>query len=188
MPIAARAAPRPSYLIERLVDAAARELDIAPDVIRRRNFIKPKAMPYTTPTGKIYDFGDFDALLARAKEMIDWDGFKKRAAASKRDGKLRGIGVSTYIEACGNMGPETATVHARQGRRRHHPDRLAIVGAGPRDRLCADRCRAARPAAGAGADAAGRHRQDQNRRRHRRLELDPVRRRLADQRGQKARR
>ena len=102
--------PEASYLIERLVDAAARELGLAPDVIRRRNFIKPKAMPYTTPTGKIYDSGDFDALLSRAKDMIDWDGFKKRAAASKRYGKLRGIGVSTYIEACGNMGPETATV------------------------------------------------------------------------------
>ncbi|MCC6890264.1 MAG: xanthine dehydrogenase family protein, partial [Hyphomicrobiales bacterium] len=102
--------PEATYLIERLVDAAARELDVSPDIIRRRNFIKPKAMPYTTPTGKIYDSGEFDALLARAKERIGWDGFKKRATESKRRGMLRGIGVSTYIEACGNMGPETATV------------------------------------------------------------------------------
>ncbi|MBV9348513.1 MAG: xanthine dehydrogenase family protein molybdopterin-binding subunit, partial [Pseudolabrys sp.] len=102
--------PEASYLIERLVDAAARETGIAPDVIRRRNFIKPRAMPYTTPTGKIYDSGDFATHLTRAQEAIGWDGFKKRAAAAKKQGKLRGIGIATYIEACGNMGPEKATV------------------------------------------------------------------------------
>jgi carbon-monoxide dehydrogenase large subunit len=102
--------PEAAYVIERLVDAVAHELGIAPDVLRRRNFIKPKAMPYTTPTGKIYDSGDFAAHLSRAQELIGWDGFKKRAAAAGKCGKLRGIGISTYIEACGNMGPETATV------------------------------------------------------------------------------
>jgi carbon-monoxide dehydrogenase large subunit len=102
--------PEASYLIERVVDEAARELDVAQDVLRRRNFIKPKAMPYTTATGKIYDTGDFAAHLARAQEMIGWDGFKKRAAEARRHGKLRGIGIATYIEACGNMGPEKATL------------------------------------------------------------------------------
>ena len=102
--------PEASYLIERLVDTAARELDIAPDTLRRRNLIKPKAMPYTTPTGKIYDSGDFAGTLARAQEVVDWNGFNKRAAASKRAGKLRGIGIATYVEACGNNGPETANI------------------------------------------------------------------------------
>jgi carbon-monoxide dehydrogenase large subunit len=102
--------PEAAYVIERLVDAVAHEIRVAPDVLRRRNFIKPKAMPYTTPTGKIYDSGDFTAHLNRAQEMIGWDGLKKRAGAAKKNGKLRGIGISTYIEACGNMGPETATV------------------------------------------------------------------------------
>ena len=102
--------PEASYLIERLVDAAARDLDIAPDALRRKNLIKPKAMPYTTPTGKVYDSGDFAGVMARAQEVADWKGFNKRAAASKRDGKLRGIGMATYIEACGNNGPETANV------------------------------------------------------------------------------
>jgi carbon-monoxide dehydrogenase large subunit len=102
--------PEASYLIERLVDAAARELDIGPDTLRRRNLIKPKAMPYTTPTGKIYDSGDFAGTLARAQEIADWNGFNKRAAASKRAGKLRGIGVATYVEACGANGPETANI------------------------------------------------------------------------------
>ena len=102
--------PEASYLIERLVDTAARDLDIAPDALRRRNLIKPKAMPYTTPTGKIYDSGDFAGAMARAQEVADWNGFGKRAAASKRAGKLRGIGIATYVEACGNNGPETANI------------------------------------------------------------------------------
>jgi aerobic carbon-monoxide dehydrogenase large subunit len=102
--------PEASYLIERLVDAAARDLDTAPDALRRKNLIKPKAMPYTTPTGKIYDSGDFAGGMARAQEIADWSGFTKRAAASKRAGKLRGIGMATYVEACGNNGPETANV------------------------------------------------------------------------------
>ena len=102
--------PEASYLIERLVDAAARELDTAPDALRRKNLIKPKAMPYTTPTGKTYDSGDFAGTLARAQELADWNGFGKRAAASRRTGRLRGIGIATYVEACGNNGPETAVV------------------------------------------------------------------------------
>jgi len=102
--------PEASYLIERLVDAAARDLGIAPDTLRKRNFIKPKAMPYTTPVGKIYDSGDFAGTMTRAQELAGWDGFNKRAAASKRAGKLRGIGLATYVEACGGNGPETATL------------------------------------------------------------------------------
>jgi carbon-monoxide dehydrogenase large subunit len=97
-------------VIERLVDAAARELGIAPDVLRRRNFIKPKAMPYATATGRVYDTGDFAGHMARAQELAEWDRFKQRAAAAKRKRRLRGIGLSTYIEACGSMGPDTATV------------------------------------------------------------------------------
>jgi aerobic carbon-monoxide dehydrogenase large subunit len=106
--------PEASYVIERLVDAAARELDIAPDTLRRRNFIRPKAMPYATATGRQYDSGDFAAHMARAQEVADWDGFAKRAAAAKRKGLIRGIGLSTYIEACGTMGPDTATLMLEQ--------------------------------------------------------------------------
>ena len=102
--------PEAAYVIERLVDAAARELGVAPDALRRRNFIKPKAMPYATATGRVYDSGDFAAHMARAQELAGWDGFAQRAAAAKRKGLLRGIGLATYIEACGTMGPDTATV------------------------------------------------------------------------------
>ncbi|TAK48885.1 MAG: xanthine dehydrogenase family protein molybdopterin-binding subunit [Xanthobacteraceae bacterium] len=102
--------PEAAYLIERLVDAAARKLDIAPDVIRRRNFISSNAMPYRTATGKVYDSGAFAAHLARAQEMIGWKEFPKRARAAKKAGLIRGIGLSCYVEVCGAMGPETATL------------------------------------------------------------------------------
>jgi aerobic carbon-monoxide dehydrogenase large subunit len=102
--------PEAAYVIERLVDAASRDLGIAPDVLRRRNFIKPLAMPYKSATGKIYDSGDFAAHMVRAQNVSDWANFKARLARSKRAHKLRGIGLATYIEACGNNGPETATV------------------------------------------------------------------------------
>lgn len=102
--------PEAAYVIERLVDAAARDLGIAPDVLRRRNFIKPDAMPYRTATGKTYDSGEFAAHMARAQSVSDWADFQTRLAQSKQARKLRGIGLATYIEACGNNGPETANV------------------------------------------------------------------------------
>ena len=102
--------PEAAYVIERLVDIAAHEIGIAPDELRRRNFIKPGAMPYQTATGKNYDSGDFAAHLDRAQELADWSGFPARLAQSKKAGLWRGIGVSTYVEACGNNGPETAAI------------------------------------------------------------------------------
>ena len=102
--------PEAAYVIERLVDAAAREIGIAPDALRRRNFIKPAAMPYQTATGKSYDSGDFAAHMQRAQDIADWAGFRARLAQSKKAGRLRGIGLATYIEACGNNGPETAII------------------------------------------------------------------------------
>ena len=100
--------PEAAYLIERLVDVAARERGIAPDELRRMNFIK--AMPYTTATGKIYDSGDFGRHLGRAQEIAEWNKFPQRLARSRAAGHLRGIGVATYIEACGNNGPDSARV------------------------------------------------------------------------------
>jgi aerobic carbon-monoxide dehydrogenase large subunit len=106
--------PEAAYVIERLVDFAAREIGVEPDALRRKNFIKPKAMPYQTPTGKTYDSGDFAGHMARAQEIADWAGFKQRLAAAKKAGRLRGIGLATYIEACGNNGPDAATVKLGQ--------------------------------------------------------------------------
>jgi aerobic carbon-monoxide dehydrogenase large subunit len=102
--------PEAAYVVERLVDAAARKLGMAPDAIRRKNFITPRAMPYKTATGKIYDSGDFTAHMKRAMEIANWKEFPKRAKAAKKQGLVRGIGLGTYVEVCGTMGEETADV------------------------------------------------------------------------------
>ena len=102
--------PEAAYVIERLVDAVARELKLAPDEIRRRNFIAKGAMPYTTASARVYDSGDFAGHLARAQELADWKGFPARAELAKKAGKFAGIGLSTYIEACGMTAPESGKV------------------------------------------------------------------------------
>ncbi|MBB4361584.1 carbon-monoxide dehydrogenase large subunit [Bradyrhizobium sp. CIR18] len=102
--------PEAAYVIERLVDACARKLDMTPDAIRRKNFIPPKALPYKTATGKVYDSGDFAAHLKRAMEIAEWKEFGKRAKAAKKNGLIRGIGLASYVEICGVMGEETANV------------------------------------------------------------------------------
>ena len=102
--------PEAAYVVERLVDACARRLDMTPDAIRRKNFITPKSMPYKTATGKVYDSGDFTAHMKRAMEVADWKEFPKRVKAAKKQGLVRGIGLATYVEVCGTMGEETANV------------------------------------------------------------------------------
>ncbi|MCA8928434.1 MAG: molybdopterin-dependent oxidoreductase, partial [Alphaproteobacteria bacterium] len=98
-----RGAGRPeiTYLIERLVDRAARDLGEDPIAYRARIALAPDAFPYTTPTGLTYESADFGALLEQAKQRVDWDGFAARRAASQAEGRLRGLGVCLYIERCG---------------------------------------------------------------------------------------
>jgi carbon-monoxide dehydrogenase large subunit len=102
--------PEAAYVVERLVDAAARKLGLTPDAIRRKNFIPPRALPYKTATGKVYDSGDFAAHMKRAMEIADWKEFPRRAKAAKKQGLVRGIGLASYVEVCGTMGEETANV------------------------------------------------------------------------------
>jgi carbon-monoxide dehydrogenase large subunit len=83
---------------------------MTPDAIRRKNFIAPRAMPYKTATGKVYDSGDFTAHMKRAMEIAGWKDFPRRARAAKKQGLVRGIGMSSYVEICGTMGEETANV------------------------------------------------------------------------------
>jgi len=91
--------PEAAYNLERLVDYVAREMGMKPEAIRRKNFIAPSAMPYKTPIGdRTYDTGDFDQHMTQAMTVADWSGFKDRLKASKKAGKLRGIGMATYIE------------------------------------------------------------------------------------------
>jgi carbon-monoxide dehydrogenase large subunit len=102
--------PEAAYVVERLVDAAARKLGMTPDAIRKKNFIQPKALPYKTATGKVYDSGDFAAHMKRAMEVANWKEFPKRAKLAKKAGLVRGIGMASYVEICGTMGDETANV------------------------------------------------------------------------------
>jgi carbon-monoxide dehydrogenase large subunit len=102
--------PEAAYVIERLVDASARKLGMSVDAIRKKNFIQPKALPYKTATGKVYDSGDFAAHMKRAMEVATWKEFPKRAKLAKKAGLVRGIGMSSYVEICGTMGDETANV------------------------------------------------------------------------------
>ncbi|MBZ0216559.1 MAG: molybdopterin-dependent oxidoreductase, partial [Fimbriimonadaceae bacterium] len=105
--------PEAAYLIERLVDKAARELNVTPEDLRRRNFVSPQEMPFTSPTVRTCDTGEFNQHMTRAMEMADWAGFEKRRARDEQDGLLRGIGMATYIEACAGGGSEHATVSVR---------------------------------------------------------------------------
>lgn len=93
--------PEATFLMERLLDEAASQLDMDPLEIRRRNLIHPEALPYATPTGFTYDSGDFPRILDRCAELADWSGFPARRAASEARGVLRGRGVSYYIEQGG---------------------------------------------------------------------------------------
>ena len=91
--------PEATFVVERLVEVAARELGLDPAEFRRRNFVK--SFPHQTPVIMAYDAGDYDASLTKAQQMHDVPGFAARKAASASKGKLRGLGYSAYIEACG---------------------------------------------------------------------------------------
>jgi len=91
--------PEASFLLERLMETAARKLKVDPAELRRKNFIT--SFPYQTPVIMAYDAGDFNASLDAALKAVDYAGFAARKEKAKKEGKLRGIGVSCYIEACG---------------------------------------------------------------------------------------
>jgi len=91
--------PEATYVVERLVETAAREMKLDPAEIRRRNFIR--TFPYQTPVALLYDIGNYDATLDAAVKLADVAGYAGRKAESARRGKLRGIGYAAYIEACG---------------------------------------------------------------------------------------
>ena len=93
--------PEATYVVERIVETAARELGKDPAELRRLNMIKPDQFPYETPVALVYDIGDYEASLDKALELVDYAGFAARRAASEAEGKKRGIGFACYIEACG---------------------------------------------------------------------------------------
>jgi len=98
-----RGAGRPEaiYIIERLMDAASRQLGLDPPELRRRNMLRPAQMPYTNPMGKTYDSGNFEGVLDRALVLADWQGFEARAAEARKRGRLRGRGIAAFLEWTG---------------------------------------------------------------------------------------
>jgi len=98
-----RGAGRPEaiYIIERLMDAAARELALDPAELRRRNMIRREQMPYRNPMSKTYDSGAFESILDQGLALADWSGFEARRAQSAKRGRLRGRGIATFLEWTG---------------------------------------------------------------------------------------
>jgi carbon-monoxide dehydrogenase large subunit len=102
--------PESNYIVERLIDAAARELGVDRAALRRANMVTPDRMPHKTPVGKLYDSGDFRVVLDHALATMDWAGFETRRAEAASRGKKRGIGLAYYLEATGGAPTERAEI------------------------------------------------------------------------------
>jgi carbon-monoxide dehydrogenase large subunit len=110
-----RGAGRPEgvFIVERLMDAAARQIGIDPRAIRKVNYIKPAQLPYSNPVGQVYDSGAFAHMLERACQLADWDGFAARRKAARKNGLLYGRGLTSYIEWTGGRAhTEKVSLHA----------------------------------------------------------------------------
>jgi aerobic carbon-monoxide dehydrogenase large subunit len=110
-----RGAGRPEgvFIVERLMDAAARQIGIDPRTLRKVNYIKSAQLPYTNPVGQIYDSGAFVHMLERASKLADWDGFAARKKAARKKGLLYGRGLTSYIEWTGGRAhTEKVSLHA----------------------------------------------------------------------------
>ena len=168
--------PEATYVIERLIDDAARELGFDPVELRTKNLIPASAMPYKTALNLNYDCGDFPANQQKALAQADWAGFPARRDEAKSRGKLRGIGIANPIEKAAGPGQEFAEI-------RFHPSGNATLldgqqepGPRPRDHLQASAERKARARSGDRAIHRRRHRPRRLRHRHQRLALDGDRR------------
>jgi len=105
--------PEANFLMERLMEKAAREMKLDPVELRRRNFIGPTEFPHRTHLGDLYDSGDFARMLEHALDAADANGFEKRKNESKAKGKLRGRGVSVYLEWTGAIPTETVDIEVQ---------------------------------------------------------------------------
>ena len=108
--------PEATYILERLVDLAAHEMGVDPAELRRKNFIPPDAFPYETPVVLTYDSGNYEGALNKALEMIDYKSLREEQKKARDQGRLLGIGISSYIEACGIAPSKVAgAIGARAG-------------------------------------------------------------------------
>jgi len=108
-----RGAGRPEaiFIMERLMDEAARQIGMDRIALRRRNFIRPEQMPYTNPMGQTYDTGQFESVMNQGLALANWDGFAAREVLSRQRGKWRGLGIATFLEwTGGNVFEERVTV------------------------------------------------------------------------------
>ena len=125
-----RGAGRPEavFIVERLFDAAARQIGMDPRTIRKANYIKPAQLPYTNATGQVYDSGAFAHMLERATKLADWDGFAARRREAKKRGMLYGRGLTSYIEWTGGRAHnEKVSLHAMaEGRVILHSGTMAM--------------------------------------------------------------
>lgn len=125
-----RGAGRPEgvFIVERLMDAAARQIGMDPRAIRKVNYIKPTQLPYTNAVGQVYDSGAFAHMLERASELSDWDGFAARKKAARKKGLLYGRGLTSYIEWTGGRAhTEKVSLHATaEGRVVLHSGTMAM--------------------------------------------------------------
>jgi len=125
-----RGAGRPEavFIVERLFDAAARQIGMDPRTIRKANYIKPAQLPYTNATGQVYDSGAFAHMLERATKLADWDGFAARKREAKKRGVLYGRGLTSYIEWTGGRAHnEKVSLHATaEGRVILHSGTMAM--------------------------------------------------------------
>jgi carbon-monoxide dehydrogenase large subunit len=118
--------PEVTYAIERLIDQAARELGIDRVELRRKNLVRPEAMPYPNPVGMVYDSGEYEANLDRSMRLADWDGFATRRSETEARGRLLGLGLAHYVEsAIGAPYEKTDVSVTPQGRVR------VVIGTGP---------------------------------------------------------
>ncbi len=107
--------PESNYIVERLIDAAARERGVDRAKFRRINMVTPEQMPHRTPVGKLYDSGDFRVVLDHALQTMDWAGFEARRTEAASRGKRRGIGLAYYLEATGGAPTERAEIRFAEG-------------------------------------------------------------------------
>ncbi len=125
-----RGAGRPEgvFIVERLMDAAARQTGIDPRTIRKVNYVKPAQLPYSNPVGQVYDSGAFAHMLDRAVKLSDWDGFNARKRAARKKGLLYGRGLTSYIEwTGGRVHNEKVSLHATaEGRVVLHSGTMAM--------------------------------------------------------------
>jgi len=125
-----RGAGRPEgvFIVERLMDAAARQIGMDPRAIRKANYIKPAQLPYTNAVGQVYDSGAFAHMMERAAKLADWDGFAARKRAAKKKGLLYGRGLTSYIEwTGGRVHNEKVSLHATaEGRVILHSGTMAM--------------------------------------------------------------